>query len=399
MMTGRETADVVVIGAGAMGCSIAFHLAKGGAGTVTVLDKGGVCSGMTYRSGALVRLHYTNEHEARIALCAYRYFHEWESLVGGDCGFVQTGFLMVVGPDDVERLHKNVAALRSLGVETEVIAPDEIREAQPFARVDDIGAAAYEPYSGYADPHKTTFAFADAAKRHGAVFQTGRAVTGLRVEQGRVVGVDTTAGPIDAGAVVVAAGPWAKKLLATAGVDFPIRPTLAEIAYLRRPQPTIEGHFVYIDRVAGTYFRPQSPRMTFVGAGEGNAREADPDNLLDGAPPRLADLARKKVSHRIPAYADAEAPHGHQGAYDMSPDGKAILDRAPGVEGLYIAGGFSGTGFKKSPAIGLLMSELILNGRATSVDITPFRLSRYAEGQEIRGPYEYGWVESAQLSL
>ena len=92
------TADVVVVGAGGVGGRIAFHLARDGAGAVTVFDKGGICSGMTFRSGALVRLHYTNEHEARVALCAYRYFHEWREIVGGECGFQQTGFLMVVGP-------------------------------------------------------------------------------------------------------------------------------------------------------------------------------------------------------------------------------------------------------------------------------------------------------------
>jgi sarcosine oxidase subunit beta len=398
-MSGRETAGVVVVGAGAMGCSIAFHLARAGVGPVTVLDKGGICSGMTFRSGALVRLHYTNEHEARVALCAYRYFHEWRDIVGGDCGFVQTGFLMVVGPGDVERLHANIAMLRSLGVETEAVTPEEVREAQPFARVDDIGGAAYEPLSGYADPHKTTMAFAEAARRLGVRFHTGRAVTGIRVASGRVLGVETAQGPIDADTVVVAAGPWAAGLLRTAGVEFPIEPTLAEIAMFRRPAPVTEGHMVYIDRVSGTYFRPQSPRLTFVGAGHGNVQHADPDNLADGVSEAQSALARERVANRIPAFATAEPAMGHQGAYDMSPEGKAILDRAPGVAGLYIAGGFSGTGFKKSPAIGLLMSELITEGAARTVDIHPFRLSRFAEGDEIRGPHEYGWVESAQLRL
>ena len=398
-MTARETAEVVVVGAGAMGCSIAFHLAKAGVRSVAVLDKGGICSGMTYRSGALVRLHYTNEHEARVALCAYRYFHHWAELVGGDCGFVQTGFLIVVGPEDVERLHANVAMLRALGVETEALSREEVQEAQPFARTDDIGGAAYEPLSGYADPHKTTMAFAEAGRRLGVRFHTGRAVTGIRTHAGRVLGVETEHGPIDAGTVVVAAGPWAPALLRTAGVAFPIRPTLAEIAYLRRPAPLIEGHMVYIDRVLGAYFRPQAPRLTFVGAGRGGAREADPDKLADGISAEQAAFARERVAQRIPAFASVETEMGHQGVYDMSPDGKAILDRAPGVAGLYIAGGFSGTGFKKSPAVGLLMAELITEGEARTVDIRPFRFSRYAEGAEIRGPHEYGWVESAQLSL
>lgn len=394
----NATADVVVIGAGAMGCSIAFHLARAGVANVTVLDKGGICSGMTYRSGALVRLHYTNPHEARVALKAYDYFHNWKEIVGGDCGFQQTGFLFVVTPAQVEPLRRNVAMLHGLGVDTEVISAQDVKEAQPFANVDDIGAAAYEPLSGYADPHKTTMALADAARRHGATFRTGCAVTAIRTADGRVLGVDTAEGPIDAGVVVCAAGPWAPRLLATAGVEFPISPTLAEVVYFRRPPPTAMGHMVYIDRAAGSYFRPADGRMTFVGAGHGEPKLGDPDHLLDSNTPGQEELARDRVAARIPAYREAEYTLGHQGVYDMSEDGKAILDRAPGVAGLYIAGGFSGTGFKKSPAVGLLMSELVL-GKEPSVPIRAFRFRRFAEGDPIRGEHEYGWVDSAQLSI
>ena len=158
------------------------------------------------------------------------------------------------------------------------------------------------------------------------------------------------------------------------------------------------GHMVYIDRAAGSYFRPAAGRMTFVGAGHGEPRLGDPDNLLDSNSPGQEELARERVAARIPAYRTAAYTLGHQGVYDMSEDGKAILDRAPGVEGLFIAGGFSGTGFKKSPAVGLLISELVL-GNEPSVPIHAFRLSRFAENDPIRGEHEYGWVESAQLSI
>lgn len=393
-----DTADVVVIGAGAMGCSIAFHLAQAGVARVIVLDKGGICSGMTYRSGALVRLHYTNPHEARLALKAYEYFHNWADMVGGDCGFQQTGFLFVVGHDDVPKLHANVAMLQSLGVQTEIVTAAEVQAAQPFTRVDDIGAAAYEPLSGYADPHQTTMAFAAAAQRLGVTFRTGCAVTAIRTTNGRVLGVDTAQGPIDAGAVVCAAGPWAPRLLATAGVTFTITPSLAEVVFFRRPPETALGHMVYIDRAAGSYFRPAANRMTFVGASHGAPRLGDPDHLLDSNSPGQEAFARQRISARIPAYQSAAYTFGHQGVYDMSEDGKAVLDRAPTVEGLYIAGGFSGTGFKKSPAVGLVMAELVL-GRPTSVPIHAFRFTRFAEHDPIRGAHEYGWVESAQLSI
>lgn len=400
-----DRADVVIVGAGAMGCSLAFHLARAGVPRVIVVDKGAICSGMTFRSGALVRLHYTNEPEARIALKAYDYFHHWSEIVGGDCGFVNTGFLFVVGPEQVDYLEKNVAMLQALGVNTEIVGPDVIKEAQPFTNVEGIGAAAYEPESGYADPQKTTQAFAAAAKRLGVIFKEGCPVRSILTRGGRAIGVETAEGAIEADAVVVMAGPWTDRLLATVEVPFAITPTLAEVVFLRRPSELAQGHMVYIDRAAGLYFRPHANRLTFVGAGSHAGEGAvavptgDPDNLVDGNSPGQPEFARTQVGRRVPILGQAEYAMGHQGVYDTSPDGKAVLDRIEEIPGLYVAAGFSGTGFKKSPAIGLLMSELILEGAARSVDIRPFRRSRFAEGAPIVGAYEYGFIEGAQLSI
>lgn len=392
-------ADVVIVGAGAMGCSLAFHLARAGVRHVSVVDKGAICSGMTFRSGALVRLHYTNAAEARIALLAYRYFHDWDAIVGGDCGFVNTGFLFVVGPEHLADLQANVAMLQGLGVTTEIVGPEVIREAQPFINTEGIGGAAYEPESGYADPQKTTWSFADAARRLGATFLEGCPVRRILTRSGRAIGVETAAGVIAADAVVIMAGPWTDRLLATIGVPFELTPQLAEVVFLRRPSALAQGHMVYIDHAAGLYFRPHANRLTFVGAGEGSARRADPDSLLDGNSPEQIPLARERAGRRVPLLANAEYAMGHQGVYDMSPDGKAVLDRIEEFSGLFVAAGFSGTGFKKSPAVGLLMSELILQGQALSADIRPFRRSRFAEGEPIRGAHEYGFIEGAQLSI
>jgi sarcosine oxidase subunit beta len=404
-----DRADVLIVGAGAMGCSLAFHLARAGVRRVIVVDKGAICSGMTFRSGALVRLHYTNEPEARIALRAYEYFHRWDEIVGGDCGFVNTGFLFVVGPEQVGHLERNVAMLQALGVNTEIVGPEVIKEAQPYTNVEGIGAAAYEPESGYADPQKSTQAFAAAAKRLGAVFKEGCAVRSILTRGGRAVGVATADGPIEADAVVVMAGPWTDRLLATVDVPFSLTPTLAEVVFLRRPAELAQGHMVYIDRPGGLYFRPHANRLTFVGAGAHGGERAgeradgaptgDPDHLIEGNTPGQPEFARDQVARRVPVLGRAEYAMGHQGVYDTSPDGKAVLDRIEEIPGLYVAAGFSGTGFKKSPAIGLLMSELILQGAAQSVDIRPFRRSRFAEGDPIVGPYEYGFIEGAQLRI
>ncbi len=155
-------ASVVVVGGGVMGCSIAFHLAERGM-DVLVLERGTVCSGMTARSGALVRTHYTNEPEARMALTGLGYFQDWKERVGGWCGFTVTGAAILVGPGEGERLRRNVAMLRRVGVDTEAVTPGELAAEHPELDLAGVEAAAMEPGSGYADPVATTFAFASRA--------------------------------------------------------------------------------------------------------------------------------------------------------------------------------------------------------------------------------------------
>jgi sarcosine oxidase, subunit beta len=384
------TAEAIIIGAGVMGASLAFHLTRAGMKSVIVLDKKGLCGGMTAKSGALVRMHYTNEPEARMAFAALHYFQHWQEIVGGACGFTRTGFIVTVTPDNADRLRQNVAMLQRVGVNTSVITPQELRALQPFAQVDDLAAAAYEPESGYADPRATATAFMQQAQRQGATLREGVAVTAIRTSSGRVVGVDTAAGPFDAPIVVVMAGPWSDRLLRTVGIDFPLTLQRAQIAFYHRPPPLAEGHMVFIDGALGTYFRPHGEGLTLVGVGRWQPEPPpDPDHYNEANDPDFIPAAKAKAARRIPSLQQAEYERGHAGIYDVSPDSRAILDRAPGIEGLYMAAGFSGTGFKISPAVGACMAELITQGRATFVDISPFRFSRFQENQPIHGPYEY----------
>ena len=385
-----ETTEALIIGAGVMGASLAYHLTRAGMTRVTVVDKKGLCGGMTAKSGALVRMHYTNEPEARMAFAALRYFQHWQEMVGGQCGFTRTGFVVTVTPDNAARLCKNVEMLQRIGVTTSVITAQELQELQPFAQVDDLTVAAYEPESGYADPRATTTAFMQQAQRQGAVLREGVRVTAIRTVGGRVIGVDTSGGPIDAPIVVVMAGPWSDRLLKTAGIDFPLIPQRAQIAFYQRPAELAKGHMVFIDGALGAYFRPHGTELTLIGVGHWKPEPPpDPDAYNEANDPDFIPAAQLKVARRIPALQHAEYARGHAGIYDVSPDTRAILDRAPGVDGLYIAAGFSGTGFKISPAVGACMAELITQGRATFVDLTPFRFSRFEENRPIRGPHEY----------
>jgi sarcosine oxidase subunit beta len=250
--------------------------------------------------------------------------------------------------------------------------------------------AAYEPESGYADPRATTTAFMQQAQQQGASLREGVMVTGLRTAGGRVVGVDTNEGPIDAPIVVVMAGPWSDRLLQTVGITFPITTQRAQIAFYQRPAALAQGHMVFIDGAIGTYFRPHGHDLTLIGVGQWQPEAPpDPDAYNEANDPDYIPAARAKAGQRFSAYTQALYARGHAGVYDVSPDSRAILDRAPDLDGLYLAAGFSGTGFKISPAVGACMAELITQGRATFVDITPFRLRRFAEQQPIQGAHEY----------
>jgi sarcosine oxidase subunit beta len=384
------TTEAIIIGAGVMGASLAFHLTRAGMKQVTVLDKKGLCGGMTAKSGALVRMHYTNEPEARMAFAALRYFQHWKDMVGGECGFTRTGFILTVTPDNADRLRKNVEMLQHVGINTSVISAQELRELQPFTQVDDLTVAAYEPDSGYADPRATATIFMQQAQRQGATLREGVAVSAIRIDGGRVVGVDTSDGRFDAPRVVVMAGPWSDRLLRTVDIDFPLIPQRAQIAFYHRPPPLAKGHMVFIDGALGTYFRPHGEGLTLIGVGHWKPEPPpDPDCYNEANDSDFIPAAKAKAARRIPGLQQADYARGHAGLYDVSPDSRPVIDRAPGIEGLYMAAGFSGTGFKISPAVGACLAELITQGRATFVDISQFRFHRFQEHQPIRGAHEY----------
>jgi sarcosine oxidase subunit beta len=377
-------ASVVVVGGGVMGCSIAFHLAERGV-DVLVLERSTVCSGMSARSGALVRMHYTNEPEARMALASLGYFRHWRERVGGWCGFTVTGFAILVGPGEGDRLRRNVARLRRLGADTEAVAPADLAADHPELDLHGVELAAVEPGSGYADPVATTFAFASRGVDLGARIGQGVAVRALAVAGGRVVGVDTDDGRVGADAVVLACGPWVDPLARTAGFELGITPERSQLAFFRRPGAA-RRHPVVIDGVLGTYFRPHGGQLSLLGVEAGHPIGVEAiDQEVEGYDHGLVGPALDRLAVRVPAFAGAPFARGHRGVYDTSPDSRAVLDAAPGVAGLFVAGGFSGTGFKKAPAVGACMAELVTGGRATTVDIRPFRLGRFAEGDPIVG--------------
>ncbi|HEY3334341.1 MAG TPA: FAD-binding oxidoreductase [Candidatus Limnocylindrales bacterium] len=381
-----ETADVIVIGGGVQGASLAFHLASRGA-RVVVVERTSVAAGATGRSSGLVRVYYDLLAEARLAATASEWFREWDARVGGDCGFTRTGFLWIEPGDAEARVRANVASHVALGVDSTVVDAVAMRELAPGLSVADDEVAAWEPGSGYADPSMTTAGFIRAARERGASLHVGAEVTAIRVTGGRVVGIDTTRGAIDAPVVVNAAGGWAGRVAALAGLDIPFTVWRHDTGYLGVPPGVPRPIPVVIDIANSMYFRPEGTELVLVGLEDDNQMGGSPDRDTTAAAPTFRDRAAERIVRRVPGLIEGTFRASHSGQDGLStPDQRPMLGPA-GPDGFYLDCGHSGTGFKTAPAVGLGMAELILDGAATSVNIAPFAVTRFAEGRILEGEH------------
>ncbi len=384
----RETADVVVIGAGVNGASLAYHLAMSGVRKVLVLEKQVAASGATGLSSGLVRMHYVNEIEARLALSSYTYFRNWDEMIGGECGFRETGFIRTVALKNTEKLRANVAMLQRIGVETYLITPGELHDLAPNVWAEDILLAAYEPHSGYADPAATTLSLLDAARRHGVQLRQQAEVQGFVTQGARIVGVKTSAGEIEAGTVACATGGWTMALLAKLGSRFPVWNVRHQVAILQRPREAQADHMTYIDGVLDVYYRPDSPGLTLVGGGAMQPG-VDPDRFNQNADDSFVEEIAEKVSRRMPTLENATYVRGWSGIFAVSADLHPLLGPVPGYENLFAIFGCNGTGFKTAPAVGKALAEEIVGGREPEIPITSLRPARYFEQAAIHDTYGY----------
>lgn len=382
------TADVIIIGAGVIGAATAFQLSLLGAGDVLVVDRATAGSGMSCRSSALVRMHYTFPPEVELAVRSDAMFAAWPELTGRPSCIRRTGFARIVAPGEEDALRANLAMQRALGARAEAVDAAGLKELAPGFRVDDISCAGWEPDGGYGDGAVVAGDLLAAARARGVRYRPNTVVRSLLSEGDRVTGISTGGGEEHAGMVILAAGVWSPALAQTAGVCLPIENELHRVAVLAHP-PREGAPFACIDSVTQTYFRPEAGgTRTLVGSFAG-PRGADPDRVPETA--RAEDLLPQvqAASHRVPALAEAGIARGVTGVYDMTPDARPLLGQLPGLDGLIVAAGFSGMGFKISPAVGESLAGLIMGPPPGSVDLAPFRPDRFDEGAPIQPPHPY----------
>jgi sarcosine oxidase, subunit beta len=388
-----DAADVVVIGAGCTGTSIAWQLAARGAGRVVLIDRQAIAAGATGRSSAIVRMHYVHEVLVRLALRSRQVFENFSAIVGAESGFRRVGFLAIYGPDDVHSLEANVAMQRRIGVDAQLLDAVGVLEVEPRLVADDIGAAAWEPDSGYADPVLTAQGFASAAEQLGVERRLGISVLALETGAHGVESVVTSGGRIATRSVVVAAGYRSAALLQPLDIDLPVTPVRHAIAIVERSADFGSVHPVVADRITTSYYRPEGARLTLLGFSPPFDGEVDAEVERDRLPSDAeTHVLVERFCRRFPSQEVAVLRRGYTGVYDVTPDLQPYLGPIDEIPGLHVAFGFSGHGFKLSPAVGELIAENIVTGQTSLVDIKFFRPSRIAENRPIVAEHTYSVV-------
>jgi sarcosine oxidase subunit beta len=384
----QRTADVVIIGGGILGASLLYYLTSKGISNVVLLEKGELASGSTGDSAALVRQHYSNEVSIRLVKKSVEIFQNFPDLFDGAQVFTNSGWYFLVPPEASANFRANLARLQRLGIETWEVSVAEAARELPGLNPEGIGHIAFEPGSGYADPVATVKAMAAKAQANGAAVYSHTPARGIKLSGGRISAVVTGAGEISTPVAVNAAGPWARTVGQWVGLDLPLHITREPEATFRPPAGGPALRYPISNMVDRTYFRPMADGTVLIGTGHPKTSEpADPEHYRREVDQKFIDYVGERLAYRLAGLAGSTFVAGWAGLYTVTPDWNMILGRSPDIEGFYLAVGGSGHSFKIGPAMGLCLAELIVDGQASTVDISPLRASRFAEGALLVSTY------------
>ncbi|MTI95572.1 MAG: FAD-binding oxidoreductase [Firmicutes bacterium] len=378
----KNTAEVVIIGGGIIGCATAYYLAKAGVTDVVVVERNYLSSGSTGRCGAGVRQQWGLKMNCLLAKESIRAFETLneELDTGFDIEFKQKGYLMLAYNEKmVEQYKKNVALQQSLDIPVKLITPDEAKEIVPHLNTDGLLAATFCPTDGHINPFTATISYAEAAKRLGVRVMTYTEVTGIEVENNKVVAVNTSNGKIHTNKVFNASGGYSREVGAMAGVELPTHPERHQIL-VTEPVARLQDPMV-ISLQHGFYCQ-QTPHGSFV-MGFGDPNELK-EHVVTSSWNFMEEMA-EKVLPVLPPLAELRVVRQWAGLYNMSPDAQPILGEMPNLQGFFNAVGFSGHGFMLAPVTGMLMAEL-MSGQEPHLDIKPLSIERFEKGELLREP-------------
>ena len=376
-----DTADVVIVGAGIVGASVAWHLARAGCTNVALVEREAHQGlGSTGKSMGGVRAQFATDVNIRLSLYSIPFYARFEEEVGHPCGYRPHGYLFVATSErHLDYLRTNHARQRALGLqEATLLSTREVRDVLPQLRTDDVLGGSYCPTDGFVDPYSVMNGFTQAATALGARLRKRTEVYAIEASNGRVTGVRTSDGTIGCPNVVLAAGAWAAPIAETAGVDLPVTPHRRMLVPTEPFAGLPDRLPMVIDMGTGFHFRPEG--RGYLLAWEDPAEPPSAEPVFDR---RFVEKVLLQAAARVPVFADlaVNPAKGWAGLYEMSPDKHGIVGPAPGVAGLWLANGFSGHGVMHAPATGHIVADLIVRGRCDALPWSELSLERFTTGR------------------
>jgi len=374
-----ERAEVVIVGGGVLGASIAYHLARKGVRDIVVLERDRLGSGSTSRNAGGVRLQFSTEINVRLSQRSLPHWERFADETGVDPQFRQVGYLFLITADrDVTAFERSLALWSRLGVPAKRLDAREVHELFPDIRVDDVRFATFCAKDGYLDPTSLLNGYVTRARGNGATFREGEAVTAIDRDAGRISAVRTYARTISTPTVVDAAGPWAGEVAKLAGIDLPITPLRRQI-FVTDPVPGLPAEFpLTVEMATSFYFHRESGGVLM-----GMADPAEKPGFDDAVNWDFLPTIVERALERMPVLERANVKTGWAGFYEDTPDKHPIIGRIDSVPGFVSAAGFSGHGLMHAPAAGEAVAELIVDGR-TTLDISALSFERFGRGDLIR---------------
>jgi len=373
----KRTAEVIIIGGGIMGLSIAYSLAKRGCRDVIVFEKDLLAQASTGLSVGGIRQQFSHPANILLSQQSLREFKTFEEKFGVDIRFRQSGYLFLAQKESTwQEFLSGVEVQRDHDVPVEVLSPEDIKSGWPYLNVSDLKGGTFGPDDGYADPYLVAMGFAKIARKLGVRVQEKTEVTGIDIKADKIQGVETSKGAFTAPMAVNVAGAWGANVARMAGSELPVKPyrrqvfVTKEFKALPQPVPMI------IDMDVTFYFRGEEPGVLM-----GMSDPEEPSSFNTHVDWDFLERVIEAAIHRAPILKKAQILRGWGGLYAITPDDNPIIGAMPGAEGFFCAVGFSGHGFQQGPAVGRLLSELILDGR-TNFDLKPFAYDRFDKGEK-----------------
>lgn len=393
----NESYDFIVIGAGVIGASVAFHLAELGAKRVLVLERAQIGAGTGAQSSGILRTHYSVRENVQLAHQSWAAFNSFAQYLDdqeASSGLVRCGYMIAAGGDKkAAALHASLEQQKSMGISLELLDAQQARERLPIARFNEAEIIGFEPNAGFADAYLVNTGFARAARRRGVRILEGVAVEGLIFEGQRVKGVRTKSGTFFAGMVIGTQNIWALEMKQWLNCEIPLVPERHRVLALESSEPYTNHMPVFKDLTSPgmLYYRSYGGNRMLVSEGLAGEVLSAPDDSQGDIPLDQVVEIGVQVTERFPAYGDGELASSWTGVYDVTPDWNPILGAMPGIEGMIVGFGFSGHGFKLCPAVGKVLAQEAL-GLATSVSLRPYRFERFEKGELLLGKYGAGAV-------